>query len=235
MERKQITVKSMLEPHHFKGKDDKELTSYGFIGEDGLKYETMSNTIAGYFVVDKVLECEIEDKPWSKGDVSGVNHIIKQIYIDGKPVIAPKENKPYAGGNYQKKESNNMDLECCLKTAGANALQGTSPKDIVAAAELFYQWMLNHTLTPAPSAVQSTPSPSKPQTAVNPQPSSKSAPQPKASAATLADLAEARDKGVKTKSEVMMEAQMKRGWKVSKESDFTEEQALQMIKWCKGE
>lgn len=58
---------------------------------------------------------------------------------------------------------------------------------------------------------------------------------PKVSAATLVDLAIAREQGVKTKSEVMMEAQMKRDWKVSKESDFTEEQALQMIKWCKGE
>jgi hypothetical protein len=112
MERKQITVKSMVEPRTFEGKNGK-VTSYAIMGEDGLKYETMSSSIAGYFVVGKALDIEVEDKAWSKGDVSGVNHSIKQVYIDGQPVSGQKktEGSGWSGGKSDPVKNASIEMQ----------------------------------------------------------------------------------------------------------------------------
>lgn len=75
---------------------------------------------------------------------------------------------------------------------------------------------------------------------INPQPQNKptkpvevgNPPVPKASAATLADLTEAMEAGVKTGDEVLAKVKAN-GWAAKKRGELTEDQAKQLIAWCK--
>jgi len=233
MERKQITVKTMVEPRHFTS-NGKDLTSYAFMGEDGQKYETISSTIAGYFVVGKVLDCEIEDKSWQTASASGVNHSIKQLFVDGQPVSGQGKGpgrSAYTGRTSE--DRNSIESQCAAKIVCELVIAGKATPEQSTALN---NWLLPRLTGEATSAAapKSTPQSgmtSKPAAAPGTQPSGTSL--AKVNPATLKVLDEWLEKTVTPLAALGAEI-VKRGWVAKAKKDLTQLQAEQLIQWLQA-
>lgn len=92
-ERKQIKIAEVMPPREVGQRGAK---IYEFKGEDGIKYETFSSTFAGYFVMGKTIDADVNTTTKQGQDgTTYVHHQITQIYVDGKPVNIKSGGRSY--------------------------------------------------------------------------------------------------------------------------------------------
>ena len=117
MERKQITVKEVHEPRKFTSSQGKDLQVYSFTGTDGVKYQTLSDTIGKSFIAGKVLDADVETT--TKGEYT--NHNIKQLYEGGEPVSGKRK----AWGGKSPEELKSIEQQVAVKAVVDLWIAGT--------------------------------------------------------------------------------------------------------------
>jgi hypothetical protein len=220
-EHKQIKITEVKEPRPV---GNKGAVVYEVKGEDGLKYETFSETFSKYFVVDKTLEVDVDTVSNQAQDGNTyVHHRITQVYVDSKPVQA----KQGGGRSYGKspQEIASIENQCRSKIITELWIAGKL-KDEDTRVKALLGWLPYTAIPTAESKQASTPSNGLSPVISKPA-DDMSAPARPANPSELNKLAEAQKKAKQTNTQVL--AMIPKEWNITARTDLTQYQAQTLI------
>jgi hypothetical protein len=153
MERLKLTVKEVLQPRTFPGKEGKTIEVYQFTGADLKKYETFSKSISEKFVIGALLDCDVETKTREVNGNTYHDYKITQLYENGQPVAG---QKPAFGGfrgkspEEQAIERKSIESQVAAKLAVDLMIAGKASVAMTAAVSDWIMTRLGVEITKAP-------------------------------------------------------------------------------------